>query len=112
TQPWLEPDVNDYLRARCQAGTRRVVVCPIGFISDHMEVIYDLDTETRAFCQKSGIEMVRAGTAGSHPRLAAMVRRMLLEGVSTPLLAHCEPGCCPVPQRPPAPDQARSRAVQ
>ncbi|HEY2499342.1 MAG TPA: ferrochelatase [Candidatus Angelobacter sp.] len=100
TQPWLAPDICEYLRTQHAAGIRRVIVCPIGFISDHMEVLYDLDTEARALCDEIGLKMVRAGTAGAHPKLISMVRDMFLHAQTSPVLAHCEPGCCPTPQRP------------
>jgi ferrochelatase len=100
TQPWLAPDICDYLREQHAACVRSVIICPIGFISDHMEVLYDLDTEARALCDQLGIKMVRAGTAGAHPRLVSMVCDMLLHSATTEILAHCEPGCCPAPQRP------------
>ncbi|MBZ5493524.1 MAG: ferrochelatase [Acidobacteriia bacterium] len=100
TQPWLAPDICDYLRQQHAAGVRRVIICPIGFISDHMEVLYDLDTEARALCDQLGMKMVRAGTAGAHPKLVSMVCDMLLHSPTTEILAHCEPGCCPAPQRP------------
>lgn len=100
TQPWLAPDICDYLREQHAAGVRSVIICPIGFISDHMEVLYDLDTEARALCDQLGMKMVRAGTAGAHPRLVSMVCDMLLHSPTTEILAHCEPGCCPAPQRP------------
>lgn len=99
-QPWLAPDICDYLRAQHAAGIRKVILCPIGFISDHMEVLYDLDTEARALCEEIGLKMVRAGTAGSHPRLVAMIRDMILNAQTSDVLAHCEAGCCPAPQRP------------
>ncbi len=100
SQPWLEPDIGDYLRAQHQAGMRKVIVCPIGFISDHMEVLYDLDTEAKDLCQEIGMEMARAGTAGSHPKLISMICKMVMNAQTSPVLAHCEPGCCPTPQRP------------
>ena len=100
TQPWLAPDICDYLREQHAAGVRSVIICPIGFISDHMEVLYDLDTEARALCDQLGMKMVRAGTAGAHPKLVSMVCDMLLHSPTTEILAHCEPGCCPAPQRP------------
>jgi protoporphyrin/coproporphyrin ferrochelatase len=99
-QPWLAPDICDYLRAQHAAGVRSVIICPIGFISDHMEVLYDLDTEARGLCDEIGLKMVRAGTAGAHPKIAGMVRDMLMNAPVTPVLAYCEPGCCPAPQRP------------
>jgi ferrochelatase len=100
TQPWLAPDICDYLREQYAAGIRSVIICPIGFISDHMEVLYDLDTEARALCDQLGIKMVRAGTSGAHPKLVSMVCDMVLHSSTTEILAHCEPGCCPTPQRP------------
>ena len=102
SQPWLEPDVRDYLREQYAAGVRSVILCPIGFISDHMEVLYDLDTEARALCDEIGMKMVRAGTAGSHPRLVSMFRDMVLNAPTSAVLSYCEPGCCPTPQRPAA----------
>jgi ferrochelatase len=101
-QPWLGPDICEYLRAQYAAGVRKVIVCPIGFISDHMEVLYDLDTEARAVAGEIGLKMVRAGTAGSHPALISMVQDMVLYAPATPVLAYCESGCCPAPQRPAA----------
>jgi protoporphyrin/coproporphyrin ferrochelatase len=104
SQPWLEPDICDHLRRQNAAGVKRVILCPIGFISDHMEVLYDLDTEARTLCDELGIKMARAGTAGSHPRLVSMIRDMFLSSATSPILAHCEHGCCPAPQRPARPD--------
>ncbi|HEY2359801.1 MAG TPA: ferrochelatase [Candidatus Angelobacter sp.] len=100
TQPWLAPDICDHLREQHAAGVRNVVICPIGFISDHMEVLYDLDTEARALCDQLGMKMVRAGTAGAHPKLTSMICDMVLHSPTTEILAHCELGCCPTPQRP------------
>jgi ferrochelatase len=97
TQPWLAPDICDYLREQHAAGVRSVIICPIGFISDHMEVLYDLDTEARVLCDQLGMKMVRAGTAGAHPRLVSMICDMVLHSPTTEILAHCEPGCCPAP---------------
>jgi ferrochelatase len=101
-QPWLAPDICDYLREQHAAGVRSVIICPIGFISDHMEVLYDLDTEARALCDQLGIKMVRAGTAGSHPLLVSMLRDMVLNSAASPMLGYCEAGCCPAPQQRPA----------
>ena len=99
-QPWLEPDISDYLRAQHGAGVQRVIICPIGFMSDHMEVLYDLDTEIRKMCDEMGMKMVRAGTAGSHPKIVSMIRKLVVNGETTPVEDYCEPGCCPPPQRP------------
>ncbi len=103
SQPWLEPDVCEHLRRQHAAGVNRVILCPIGFISDHMEVLYDLDTEARALCDELGVKMARAGTAGTHPSLVSMIRDLFVTGATSPILAHCEPGCCPAPQRPARP---------
>ncbi len=79
-QPWLEPDINDFLREQHALGPiRDVVVVPIGFISDHMEVVYDLDTEARSLCDELGFHMVRAATVGTHPRFIGMIRELIVE---------------------------------
>jgi ferrochelatase len=92
TQPWLEPDIGDYLREI----RSDVVIVPIGFLSDHMEVLYDLDTEARAVCEGLGVKMVRAGTAGTHPAMIEMIAE-LVEQDHEP----CAEGCCAAPRRPP-----------
>jgi ferrochelatase len=102
SQPWLAPDICDCLREQHAAGVRSVIICPIGFISDHMEVLYDLDTEARALCDQLGMKMVRTGTAGSHPKIVGMLRDMVMNAVASPVLGYCEAGCCPAPQRPAA----------
>lgn len=79
--PWLEPDISDHLTALKRKGVRDVVVSPIGFVSDHVEVLYDLDIAARKTAADLGIGFYRAGTAGSHPAftrlLAALVRDVL-----------------------------------
>jgi ferrochelatase len=90
-QPWLEPDICDYLR---EIHTD-CVIAPIGFLSDHMEVLYDLDTEARAVCDELGVKMARAGTVETHP---AMIR-MIAELIETePDI--CPATCCAAPVRP------------
>jgi protoporphyrin/coproporphyrin ferrochelatase len=80
TQPWLEPDVCDVIEQLAQqAEPPPVVVVPIGFISDHMEVLFDLDTEAAELCRRLGIEFVRAGTVGTHPRFVTMIRELIEE---------------------------------
>ena len=69
TQPWLGPDVCEHLRELKSEGARDVVVAPIGFISDHMEVLYDLDTEARQLAEEVGLNMVRAATVRHNPGL-------------------------------------------
>ncbi|WP_228265809.1 ferrochelatase [Microlunatus elymi] len=66
-QPWLEPDVNDHLKSLAGQGIGSALLVPIGFISDHMEVIYDLDTEAAETAEELGLDFVRADTAGVHP---------------------------------------------
>lgn len=77
--PWLEPDVNDHLATLNEQGVESVVVVPIGFVSDHMEVIYDLDTEGKETADELGLRYVRAATPGAHPDFVAMVRELLVE---------------------------------
>ncbi len=77
--PWLEPDINDHLRELHDAGVRSVVAVPIGFVSDHMEVIYDLDTEAMATAKELGMKFERVDTPGTHPDFIAMVRDLVLE---------------------------------
>ena len=77
--PWLEPDVNDHLEALRRRNAASVVLVPIGFVSDHMEVVYDLDTEALGTAARLGLPAVRAATAGVDPRFVAAVRDLLLE---------------------------------
>lgn len=79
SQPWLEPDVCDAIRELDRASTSAVVIAPIGFLSDHVEVLWDLDREARAVCEERGILIVRAKTVGSHPRFPEMIRELILE---------------------------------
>jgi ferrochelatase len=97
TQTWLEPDICDYLTRLGAAGqVRDVVIVPIGFISDHMEIIYDLDVQAREVCQRSGLNMVRASTVGTHPKFVRMIRDLIVERISgdAPRLARGELGPC------------------
>ncbi len=105
-QPWLGPDLGDHLRD-LRAGGRitDVVLVPIGFMSDHMEVVYDLDCEARQLCETLGLQMVRARTPGTHPRFVAMLRELIFErthgtapramGRLGPWPHECPPDCCP-----------------
>ncbi|MFL6028269.1 MAG: ferrochelatase, partial [Friedmanniella sp.] len=79
SQPWAEPDVNDHLTALQAAGVPAVVVVPIGFVSDHMEVIFDLDTEAAETARQLGLAFARAATAGTHPAFVAGLVDLLLE---------------------------------
>src|SRR5207248_4661805 len=107
TQPWLEPDIRDYLLELKEAGTTDVVIAPVGFISDHMEVIYDLDTDARALSEKIGLNMIRAATVGAHPLFIKMIRELILErtthdaprrflGTRGPSHDACAIDCCPM----------------
>jgi ferrochelatase len=78
-QPWLEPDIGEWLEKAHAAGMRDVVVAPIGFISDHLEVVYDLDYEAQERCNALGLNMQRAATVGTHPRFVRMIRELLVE---------------------------------
>jgi ferrochelatase len=120
-QAWLEPDILDYLRevkARNLAGA--VVLAPISFISDHMEVLYDLDIEAQQLCNSLALPMVRAKTVGVHPKFIGMIRELILErtspGVERRALGSlgsrqdiCENDCCPAPQRPVRPQAVQGR---
>lgn len=97
TQPWLGPDICDLLR---ELKPLDVLIAPIGFVSDHMEVIYDLDVEAKKVAEEIGINMVRASTAGTHPSFVKMIRELILEkteGVTPRTLGTRGPGhdICP-----------------
>lgn len=79
SQPWLEPDICDELQTWRREGVKYAVVSPIGFISDHMEVLYDLDTEAQAVCDRIGLKMTRAKTVGDHPAFIDMVCELIQE---------------------------------
>jgi len=110
-QPWLAPDVLDHLREVKSHGLAgAVVLAPIGFISDHMEVLYDLDVEVRELADALSLPMVRAKTVGVHPKFVGMIRELILERMNpaVPRLAagslgvradFCEEDCCPAPRR-------------
>src|SRR5579862_1384874 len=119
-QPWLEPDIVDYLReVKTKNSASAVVLAPIGFISDHMEVLYDLDIEARQLCEALSLPMARAKTVGVHPKFVAMIRELILErtgseqrralGSLGPRADVCEENCCPAPQRPGRPQAAQGR---
>jgi protoporphyrin/coproporphyrin ferrochelatase len=107
--PWLEPDVNDHLRALAAAGVRDVIVAPTGFVSDHVEVAWDLDVEARATAESLGMSFVRAATPGTHPAFVTMVRELVAEQVDAvrPRTlgglgicgVACPDWCCPAPIR-------------
>jgi ferrochelatase len=109
--PWLEPDVKDAMAALHQTGHNHVIIAPIGFISDHIEILFDLDEECVQLAHDLGMTLHRAGTVGTHPRFITMIRKLIQERVdtSTPREALgryganwdvCAVDCCPAPQRP------------
>lgn len=109
-QPWLEPDISDHLReVKAKNLATAVVIAPISFISDHMEVLYDLDVEARDLCDELGLPMVRAKTVGVHPKFVGMIRELIEErlnpgaerravGPLGPRSDVCAEDCCPAPQ--------------
>jgi ferrochelatase len=111
TVPWLEPDIGDCLTALARSGSVGVVVVPIGFVSDHMEVIFDLDVEAARTARELGLPMARAATPGTDPRFVAMISSLVRDSASswespprtTPhhaemlsgdIASLCGPGCC------------------
>ncbi|WP_167503632.1 ferrochelatase [Streptomyces malaysiensis] len=125
--PWLEPDICDHLEELHGEGVPAAVMVPIGFVSDHMEVKYDLDTEATAKAAELGLPVSRASTVGADPRFAAGVRDLVLERAATERFAEgraaaapercalgtlgpshdvCPVGCCPA--RSPRPAAAGS----
>jgi ferrochelatase len=111
SQPWLEPDVNDRLEELAAEGARTVVLAPVGFVSDHMEVVYDLDTEAAATAERLGLRLVRVPTVGTDAEFVSGLVDLLEERaaqareespacpawptVDGPLPAVCPAGCCP-----------------
>jgi ferrochelatase len=113
--PWLEPDINDHLERLAARGSPAVVVVPLGFVSDHMEVVYDLDTEAAATAERLGLAFARAATPATHPAFVGMIHDLLTEraaaergepvsraaaGSLGPAWDLCEAGCCPNPRGP------------
>jgi ferrochelatase len=94
SQPWLEPDILSVVRKLASEGVRDVVAVPIGFVSEHLEVVYDLDHEAKLLSGELGIELFRTKTVSSHPRFVRMVRELVEKSLQAPPRA-CEPDCCP-----------------
>ena len=103
--PWLEPDVCDHLRELRAGGATDAIVAPVGFVSDHIEVLYDLDVEAAGVGREIGLNVVRAGTAGTHPAYVSMIRELieerLGEGLERPVVGRfgpnpdvCPANCC------------------
>jgi ferrochelatase len=111
-QPWLEPDVLDYLReVKARELASAVVLAPISFVSDHMEVLYDLDVEAKQVCDSLGLPMTRAMTVGVHPKFVEMIRELIMERVNPDSVRRlvgsmgvrpdaCAEDCCPAPKGP------------
>jgi protoporphyrin/coproporphyrin ferrochelatase len=109
-QPWLEPDICDRIEAlQSEESISDVVIQPIGFVSDHMEVLFDLDEEAAQLCQQKGIRLHRVPTVGVHPRFISMIRELIVErmtpGSVRPALGQygpnhdiCPKDCCLYPQ--------------
>ncbi len=112
TDPWLEPDILDHLRALKEQSCSQVVIAPIGFLSDHIEVLYDLDDEAFTLSKELGLTMVRAGTVGTHPKFVAMIVDLIAERLANESATTCErqaigefgpnhdvcpANCCPYP---------------
>ena len=106
SDPWLEPDILDFLPTLSQRGRTHVVIMPIGFLSDHMEVVFDLDTEARDCCAELGLTMLRASTVGTHPLFVEMLGELIMErldentvrrslGQFGPRSDVCAADCCP-----------------
>lgn len=110
--PWLEPDVNDHIEALAAEGVTSITLAPIGFVSDHMEVMYDLDTQAAETAEANGVTVNRAATVGTTPRFVAMVRELIEErrsaaarlavGNDGPWPDQCPDGHCLAPKRPAA----------
>jgi protoporphyrin/coproporphyrin ferrochelatase len=104
SQPWLVPDINDLLTQLAASGSRAVVVVPIGFVSDHMEVRFDLDVEAAQTAQRLGLEFARAASPGTDRRFVSMVADLVRERLDgSPAAAlgslgpgpdFCPAGCC------------------
>jgi ferrochelatase len=77
--PWLGPDVLEYLKTAAAGGATDVVLAPLGFISDHMEVLFDLDVEAKETASELGLNMVRAATVGTGPAFVRMIRDLIVE---------------------------------
>jgi len=104
TQPWLGPDINDHLRSLAADGVPGVAVCPVGFTSDHMEVLYDLDTQARATAAELGLAFRRSSGPGTDGRFVAMVADLVREAIAAGAQPDgeraCRPGCCYVASAP------------
>jgi ferrochelatase len=111
SDPWLEPDICDHLVALSANGVSDVALLPIGFLSDHLEVLYDLDVEAREKSRELGLNLVRAATVGTHPQFVGALAELIEERINPPSSGRsalgslgaspdvCPADCCPVPRR-------------
>jgi protoporphyrin/coproporphyrin ferrochelatase len=116
--PWLEPDVEESLAELAGSGSRAAVLVPVGFTSDHMEVVHDLDLDAARAAERLGLPMARAATPGTDPRFASMIIELVQErleglplralGTQGPFPDRCRGGCCPAGSGRPA-GQAAAR---
>lgn len=109
--PWLEPDILDHLRKLHADGVSDLLIAPIGFLSDHMEVLFDLDCEAKELGDEMGMRVFRSATVGTHPRFITMIRKLIQErlepttereavGNFGPNHDVCPTDCCPAASRP------------
>jgi ferrochelatase len=122
SQPWTGPDVLDHLREQKEQGVTGVVISPVGFVSDHMEVLFDLDVEAKDLCAELALPMVRAATPGNDPLFVSMLAELIEErltdapvrraiGTFGPNHDVCPEGCCRY-ERPSGPPGHGGRPVQ
>ena len=109
--PWLTPDIDQRIHELAEQGTDELLVHPLGFVADHMEVLFDLDTQSAAAAKEAGVKMVRTPTVGTHPRFVSMLVDLVEEAAglradrpslseSGPRPDNCNSQCCPAPTRP------------
>ena len=109
--PWLTPDIDQRIHELAEQGTQELLVHPLGFVADHMEVLFDLDTQSAAAAKETGVKMVRTPTVGTHPRFVSMLVDLVEEAAglradrpslskSGPRPDKCNSQCCPAPTRP------------
>ena len=107
--PWLEPDVGDLVQQLASEGVKQVIVAPLGFLQDHVEVVWDLDHELQERCDSLGVTLARAKTPGEDPRLVELACELVRERIEraprrsllgTPTPDVCAADCCPAPRRP------------
>ena len=119
-EPWLQPDILDHIQNLHDRGVTCLVIHPVGFLSDHLEVMYDLDEEARIKCETLGLRMERAGTVGIHPRFVSMMAELIVErmnhsadrqamGLYPANHDVCPIDCCPAPARPARSGQGETR---